>query len=172
MKKVLFVYRTKRKNIYDKWKNKKSPDSLLFGANHLKKLGYSADFFDISYSPLNIFHPLFYPIEHAIINKIGMGFKLDQAAVLFPKFHNYDVIVGTGDSAGLPLLFLKYANLIDKPIIFMTAGLAGALKGHEKTWVGNFYKKILPVADIFTSYSQVEIDFFEQNMGLKNKIKY
>ncbi len=172
MKKVLFVYRTKRKPVFENWKNKKGPDSVLFGANHLEKLGYQVDFFDTSYSSLNIFHPIFFPIEHAIINKIGMGFKLDQAAVLFPKFNNYDVIVGTGDSAGLPLLFLKYINLINKPVIFMTAGLAGALKGKSNSWVGNFYRKILPIADIFTSYAQVEIDFLEKEMGLKNKIKY
>lgn len=166
-KKVLFVYRTQRQNIYKQWEKGNMPDSLLFGANHLIKMGYKVDFFDSAYSPFNIFHPLFYPFEHSIISKVGMGFKIDQAVFLLSKFKNYDVIVGTGDSAGLPLLALKYFGLIKKPIIFMTAGLAGALKGKEDTWVFNFYKKILPMADIFTSYAQVEIDFFEKGMGIK-----
>ena len=73
-----------------------------------------------------------------------MGFKLDQALALLPKFNKYDVIIETGDSAGLPILFLKYLKLIKKPVVFMTAGLAGALKGKTKSWVGSFYKKILP----------------------------
>lgn len=170
-KKSIFVYRTKRLPILNTWQRKEGPDSRLFGFNHIQKMDVDANFFDIGYSPLNVFHPALYPLEHTIISQIGMGFKLDQALALFPKFKNYDVIVATGDSAGLPILALKYFGLVKKPVIFMTAGLAGALKGKSKTWVFNFYKKILPMADVFTSYSQVEIDFFEKEMGIK-KIKY
>lgn len=171
--KILFVYRTRRLPAEFVWKKGKGPDSLLFGFNHLQKMGYDVEFFDDAYSPLNLYHPLFYLFEHAITNEIGMGFKIDQAFALLPKFKNYDVIIGTGDSAGLPLLALKYYGIIKKPIIFMTSGLAGALKGKTDTWVGKFYKKILPMTDIFTSYAQVEIDFFEKEMGIKKgKIKY
>lgn len=172
-KKILFVYRTKRKNVFRKWQKGNGPDSLLFGINHIKKLGYQADFFDGAYSPFNLFHPLFYPLEHAIISKVGMGFKLDQAMYLLPKMKDYNIIIGTGDSAGLPLLALKHYGLIKKPIIYMTAGLAGALHDKNKNWVGNLYRKILPEANVFTSYSQVETDFFEHEMGMpKGKIKY
>ena len=172
-RKILFVYRTKRKNVLEQWKRGKGPDSLLFGFNHMNRMGYKADFFDNAYSPLNPYHPLFYPLEHATINKVGMGFKLDQAMYLLPRIKNYDVIIGTGDSAGLPILALKYFGLIKKPVIFMTSGLAGALKGKTDTWVGKFYKKILPLADVFTSYAQVEIDFFEKEMGVeKGRIIY
>lgn len=172
-RKILFVYRTPRGKVLAEWQKGKGPDSLLFGANHLKKMGYQVDFFDSAYSPVNFFHPLLYPLEHSIINVTKMGFKLDQALWHLPRFSSYDVIVGTGDSAGLPLLALKYFGLIKKPIIFMTAGLAGALKGKENTWVGKFYKKILPMADVFTSYAQIEINFFEKEMGIKKgKIKY
>lgn len=165
-KKILFVYRTPRKKV-------NRPDSLLFGANHLKKMGYNIDFTDAAYSSFNIMHPIFYPLEHAIIKVSGMGFKIAQAAFLYPKFRNYDILIGTGDSAGLPLLAFKYFGLVTQPVIFMTAGLAGALKGIENTWVGRFYKKILPMADVFTSYSRVEIDYFERKMGIKKgKIIY
>ena len=171
-KKILFIYRTKRSPVLENWARGEGPDSLLFGFNHLKNMGYNADFFDCAYSAINLYHPLFYPLEHAIINKVGMGFKLDQAAILLPKFNKYDVIVATGDSAGLPILLLKYLRIINKPVIFMSAGLAGALKGKTDSWVTKLYKKILLSVDIFTAYSQVEIDFFEKEMGLKNKIKY
>lgn len=172
-KKILFVYRTVRSKVYKDWQKGKGPDSLLFGLNHLVKMGYRVEFFDSAYSPFNIFHPLLYPFEHSIINIAKMGFKLDQALWLAPRLNSYDVIVGTGDSAGLPLLALKYFGLIKKPIIFMTAGLAGALRGKTNSWVGKFYKKILPIADIFTSYAQIEIDFFEKEMGIKKgKIIY
>src|SRR3990167_4178883 len=172
-KKAIFIYRTKRQPVLNAWKRGKGPDSILFGFNHMKKFGISADFFDTGYSPLNIFHPVFYLLEHAIIAKIGMGFKTDQALALLPKLNKYNVIVATGDSPGLPILFLKYLKIINKPVIFMTAGLAGELKGKSNSWVGNFYKKILPMADVFTSYAQVEIDFFEKEMGIKKgKITY
>jgi len=172
MKKILFVFRTPRLGVLRAWKRGEGPDSLLFSANHLKKLGYSVDFFDTAYTPFNIFHPLFYLFEHSIINVTKMGFKLDQAIFLYPKFSQYDVIVATGDSAGLPILFLKYMKIIRTPVIFMTAGLAGALKGKTNTWVGKLYKKILPQAEIFTSYSKIEINFFKDEMELKNKITY
>ncbi|MDO8487476.1 MAG: glycosyltransferase family 4 protein [Candidatus Curtissbacteria bacterium] len=172
-KKILFVYRTRRGPAQESWRKGTGPDSLLFGFNYLKELGYQADFFDGAYSPFNPFHPIFYPLEHAIISKVGMGFKLDQAISLLPKFNSYDVIVATGDSAGLPLLALKHYGFIKKPIIYMTAGLAGALKDKNKNWVGDLYRKILPEADVFTSYSQVETDFFEEQMGVpKGKIKF
>src|SRR3989344_4807762 len=172
-KKAIFIYRTRRLPVINAWKKREGPDSILFGFNHMKKFGISADFFDTGYSPLNIFHPVFYLLEHAIIAQIGMGFKTDQALALLPKLNKYNVIVATGDSAGLPILFLKYLKIINKPVIFMTAGLAGELKGKSNSWVGRFYKKILPLADVFTSYAQVEIDFFEKEMGIKQgKIQY
>lgn len=172
-KHILFVYRTPRHQVLKKWKEGRGPDSLLFGANHLKKIAYHVDFFDYAYWPFNFFHQIFYPLEHAIIAQTGMGFKIDQAMALLPKLLKYDVIVGTGDSAGLPLLALKYFKILRKPVIFMSAGLAGALKGKTETCVGKFYKKILPTADIFTSYAQIEIDFFEKEMGIKKgKIIY
>jgi len=166
-KKILFVYRTKRRQIFRAWEKGKTPDSLLFGANHLKNMRHAVDFFDWAYFPLNPMHSLLYPLENTIINQTGMGFKLDQAITLLPILNKYDVIVGTGDSAGLPILALKYYRILKKPVIFMTAGLAGALKNKTNTRVGKFYKKILPCADIFTSYAKVEIDFFENEMGIK-----
>ncbi|MBI3342074.1 glycosyltransferase family 4 protein [Candidatus Curtissbacteria bacterium] len=170
---ILFVYRTPRKHVLESWEKAKMPDSLLFGANHLIKKGYKIDFFDSSYSIFNPFHPLFYPLEHSIIHKVGMGFKIDQAIRLMPKLRDYDIIVATGDSAGLPILALKYCGVVKTPIIFMTAGLAGALKGNENSWVGKFYKKILRMPDVFTAYSQIEIDFFVKKMGIpKGKIEY
>lgn len=172
-KKILFIYRTPRKKVLKLCSRGKAPDSLLFGYNYILNLGYDADFFDDAYKITNIYHPMFYPLEHAIIAKIGMGFKLDQALYLLPKLNSYDVIVATGDSAGLPILALKHYGLIKKPVIFMTAGLAGALKGKESSWVASYYKKILRIPEVFTAYSQVEIDFFEKEMKIpKRKVQY
>ena len=119
-KKILFVYRTPRGKVYNDWEKGKGPDSLLFGFNHLNNIGYQVEFFDSAYSPANIFHPILYHFEHSIISITKMGFKLDQALWLAPRLNSYDIIVGTGDSAGLPLLALKYFGLVKKPLIFIT----------------------------------------------------
>lgn len=166
-KKILFIYRTRRKEILSQWQQKKGSDTLLYSANHLKNLGYDIDIFDHQYSILNAFHPIFYPLEHGIMKSVGMGFKIDQALALLPVMKNYDLIITTGDSSGLPVLALKKYGFLKKPVIYITSGLAGALKGKKDTFVYKFYKQILPYANISIAYSQVEIDFFENIMGLK-----
>lgn len=171
--KILFVYRTKRRNIFRQWQEGKGPDTLLYSANHLKNLGYEISFFDYPYSTLNILHPIFYPLEHGIIKSTRMGFKIDQALALLPIMRNYDLIIATGDSAGLAILALKKFKLLKKPVIHITSGLAGALRNKEDTWVFNFYKNIFSYADLLVAYSKVEIDFFENYIGLaKAKVKY
>ncbi len=144
---------------------------MLFGANHLRAWGYQVDFFDSAFSRFNIFHPLFYPLEHAIINETGMGFKLDQATLLLPIVNRYDVIVCTGDSAGLPFLLYKRLGLIKKPLLILSSGLAGALRSKPDSWVIKFYKKLYPYLDKLTVYSAVEMDFFLTHLSVpKNKI--
>lgn len=167
MKKILFVYRTRRKQIFNQWQQKKGSDTLLYSANHLKNLGYDIDIFDYPYSIFNVFHPIFYPLEHGIMKSVGMGFKIDQALTLLPVMKNYDLILATGDSSGLPILALKKYGFLKKPVIYITSGLAGALRGKKDTFAYKFYKQILPEANISIAYSQVEIDFFENYMGLK-----
>lgn len=172
-KKILFIYRTRRKEIFDNWQQKKGADTLLYSANHLKNLGYSVSFFDYPYNIYNILHPLFYPLEHGIMKSVGMGFKIDQALALLPIMNNYDLIITTGDSSGLPILALKKYGLLKKPVIYITAGLAGALRNKKYSLLYNFYKQILSQADISIAYSQVEIDFFEKFMGMeKGSMKF
>ncbi len=165
-KKILYVFRTPRNHILIDTKKGLVPNSMLFGLNHLREFGYQVDFFDYSYSLLNFFHPLLYPFEHAIIDQVGMGFKLDQATALLPKIHQYDVIVCTGDSAGLPFLFYKYLGIIRKPIILLSSALAGALRTHMDSWVINFYKKIIPSVDVMTVYAEIEKEFFVEKFGM------
>ncbi len=166
-KKILFVYRTRRKNVLRQWRQGKASDTLLYSANHLGKMGYEIGIFDYSYSPFNVLHPIFYPLEHGIVKSVGMGFKIDQAMSLLPLMKKYDVIVATGDSAGLPILALKKYGLLKTPVIHITAGLAGALRGKEHTRVFGFYKQIMPHANVSVAYSQIEIEFFEKYMGFK-----
>lgn len=171
--KVLFVYRTPRLSILYAWKNSRGPDSMLFGFNHLRRMGYHVDFFDSGYSFLNIWHWVCILFEKFLITQVGMGFKLDQALHLLPKAPRYDVIVLTGDSAGLPFLWLKKIGLIRQPLILLSSGLAGALFTHPHTWAKKFYASIFPSADLITCYSEVEREYFIQELKLpKNKVHF
>lgn len=171
--KVLFVYRTRRQSVLDNWLKGKEPDSKLFGLNHLQELGYTVDFFDTAYSMLNPLHWLCYPLEHAILREIGMGFKLDQALTLLPKINSYDVIVGTGDSASLPLVWLKSMGLIKKPLIHMSSALVGALRAHPTSWVVDFYRKFFKTANLVTTYAEVEREYFVKTLKVpKEKVTY
>ncbi len=171
--KVLFVYRTARQPVLDSWRKGREPDSKLFGLNHLQQMGYRVDFFDTAYWLFNPLHWLSYPLEHVILGRVGMGFKLDQALTLLPRFNSYDVIVGTGDSAGLPLVWLKHLGMLKKPLIHMSSGLTGALRAHPQSWVVKFYKKIFGAPDLMTCYAEVEREYFIKTLRVPTwKVKY
>lgn len=139
----------------------------------MSKFGYKVNFFDYAFGLLNPLHPLFYPFEHLIIREVGMGFKLDQAGLLLPIVEHYDVIVCTGDSAGLPFLFFKYLGLVKKPIILLSSGLVGSLRLKSDSWVARFYKRIFTAVDRLTVYSEVEMDFYRRFLSVsKEKISY
>lgn len=159
-KRILFVFRTSRSQILADAQKGIAPDSMLFGLNHLRTLGYHVDFFDTSYTPFNVFHYLFTPLEKLIIKDTGMGFKLDQAVLLLPRARSYDVIVCTGDSAGLPFIFLKHLGLIHNRLILLSSGLAGGLRPKVKGWVMRFYRSFFQALDYQTVYSEVERKFF------------
>ncbi|MBI2010398.1 MAG: glycosyltransferase family 4 protein [Candidatus Chisholmbacteria bacterium] len=167
--KVLFVYRTRRQPVLDNWLKGKEPDTKLFGLNHLQTLGYQVDFFDTAYSIFNPLHWLAYPLEHAILGQVGMGFKLDQALTLLPRLNHYDVIVGTGDSAGLPLVWLKSLGLLKKPLMHMSSALSGALRAQPRSWVVSFYRKVFRAVDLVTAYAEVEREYFIRTLKVPPK---
>ena len=160
-KRVLYVYRGPREVILSDALKGLTPDSMLFGLNHLRTLGYHVDFFDDAFLRLNVFKPLFFPLEQIIIRDIGMGFKLDQATLLLPKIKDYDVIVCTSDSAGLPFLFYKHLGIIKKPLIILGSGLPGALLGNQDSWVTRLYRKIFASITVIAVYSHLEADFYQ-----------
>ena len=154
-KKVLFLYKTPRKEVYRLWKSKKGPDTILYGANHLEKLGYDVNFFDIAFSKLNPLRWLFYPIHLIAAKTTGIGFKIDQAISLLPVIYQSDVIVSTIDTAGLPFLLLKKLRIINKPLIYISVDFAFRIQNNNK-WPFNWYKQLLKYADVIICYDEAE----------------
>jgi len=161
VKKLLFLYKTPRWNVYKNWERGKGPDTILYGANHLKKLGYKVDFYDFTFSKFNPARWIFYPIFLLIRKASGLGFKMDQALCLLPIVNSYDCIISTIDTAGLPFLFLKKLKLIKKPVIYCSMDFAHRLI-NKKNPLFNFYKSLLPEASLIVCYSKEEMEILKK----------
>lgn len=155
MKKVFFLYKTRRRDIYNNWKRGEGPDTLLYGFNHMEKFGFQATFSDLGFTRLNPIWVLSYPL-YLIMAKVGrIGFHLSQALTLFPILNRYDFIVSTMDSAGLPVLFLKKIGLLKAKVIYISVGIADNLDTQPK-FLKKFYKSLFQKAENIICYSQEE----------------
>lgn len=156
--KVLFLYKTPRKKIYKDYKNGVSPDTILYGANHIERSGLNVKLSDKAFSKRNPFLWLFYPVQ-LIAGKItGIGFKLDQAITLLPLMDKNTVIVSTMDTAGLPILLLKKLKIIKSRIIYISIQMAQMLNNKGSKFPFNLYKNLLTYADAIICYSQKECE--------------
>ena len=155
-KKILYLYKTPRKNIYSDWKSGIGPDTALYGANHLEKLGYKVDIFDLGFSKLNPFRWLTYPFHFIFAKATGIGFNLSQALSLLFLLNKYDFIVSTMDSAGLPLLILKKFKLLKKPLIYISIDFVNRIEENKHKWPFPQIKKYLRFADCIICYSKAE----------------
>lgn len=161
MKKLLFLYKTPRWKVYKNWRQGNGPDTILYGANHLRQLGFKVDFYDFTFSIFNPVRWLFYPIFVLIRNASGMGFKMDQALCLLPIVNSYDVIISTVDSAGLPFLLLKKLGLIKKPIIYCSIDFAHRFENKTNT-LFSLYKLLLKEASIIVSYASGDMKILKK----------
>jgi len=162
VRKIFFLYKTPRTKIYKEWLKGLSPDTILYGANHFEKLGFKVFFSDFSYSPLNIFHWIFYPIQYVAAKRTGIGFKLDQALVHLLSFRKNSLIVSTMDTVGLPLLLLKKLKILKSTLIYISVGLADKIENNPRKWPFHWYKELLKHADIIICYSKPEERLLKQ----------
>ena len=65
----------------------------------------------------------------------GIGCRAHMLLGLIDKINQYDVVIGTTDSIGLGLCYLKRCGLIKVNIIFLNMGLGSgiAMRDHDKT---------------------------------------
>lgn len=158
--------------MYQDIQKKIEPDHVLYGLNYLQQNPkYKVIFSDIAYSRLNLLYWLLLPIQRLLICKTSLGFKLDQALLLFFKILKADCLITTADSAGLPVLFLKKIGLFKKPIIYISIGLANELNSRRENVITKYYLSLLEEASFIICHSLVEEKLFlEMNPNLKDKI--
>lgn len=160
MRNIFYVYRTARHNHFKKIKRDVEPDHILYGFNHLDNLSYQVSFSDIAYNPYNILRWILLPLQYYLIKITSVGFKLDQALLLLPKFINCDVIISNADSAGLPILLLKKLRLVKAPIIYISTGLINELEQRRNTLIFKLYEQLLLKADRIVCHSLIEKKLF------------
>ena len=156
IKKVLFLYKTPRKQVYIDKKNGIGPDTILYGANHLENFGFDLKIYDWAFSKFNPFLWMFYPVQFMAGKLTGIGFKLDQAVLLLPFMDKKTVVVSTMDTAGLPALFLKKLGFIKSPVIYISIQLAQLIEKQPNKFPFNWYKSLLKYADAIICYSDYE----------------
>ena len=160
--KILYVYRTARKEIFRNAKKHLEPDHSLYGANHLQNLGFKIEFSDIAYSPLNLLHLFLLPLEKILVKTTSIGFKLDQAILLLPKALSADVIIATTDSAGLPFLLMKKLGILKTPLIYISTGLVNELQIRRKNFVFKLYQSSFKASEFVVCHSEVEKQLFQK----------
>lgn len=109
--KVLYLYPTPRKNIYQNYQKKEYPDTLLMSYNHLSEYSIDASFFDPEYD--GITGKLFYPID-----KLSRMNNLQQIKTIF-NINNFDIIVIKDIKCGYLLTLLKKLAIVKKPMVLI-----------------------------------------------------
>lgn len=156
IKKVLFLYKTPRKQVYIDKKKGIGPDTILYGANHLEDFGFDLKIYDWAFSKFNPLLWLFYPVQLVAGKMTGIGFKLDQAVLLLPFMNKETIVISTMDTAGLPVLFLKKLGFIKSPVIYLSIQLAQSIGKQPNKFPFNWYKSLLKYADAIVCYSDYE----------------
>ncbi|MFC1711790.1 hypothetical protein ACFLZ1_04370, partial [Patescibacteria group bacterium] len=136
---------------------KKHPNHFLYGLGYIVSDNCKNYFSDIAFTKLNLLHWLFFPLEKWLIRETKTGFKIDQALLLYPRILNCDVIIAVGDSAALPIAFLKWLGVIKKPVIYITIGISGKMKKlATNTKIVSFYSQILSRIEKIICFSTIE----------------
>lgn len=161
---IFYIYRSPRKQMYLNYLKNLEPSTFLYGLPEIRKLGHNVSFSDIAYSKFNLLQFLLYPLEkiHMWLLNYPVGFKLHQAIILFPLYRKYDVIISTQDSAGLPLLLLKYLGLLKAKVIYITNNISNSLIEIRYLWYRKIIIKLLKSADKIICYSPKEKDILKK----------
>lgn len=165
--KVLYVYASNRKEIFELHARGEAPESFLYFFPSLQKLGLNVRYNE-SLAP-GLLSRVVYPLQKLAIRFTGAGFKLDEALNLLPEVLRSDAVVATTDSTALPLLLLKKLGVIRVPVIVFTIGLYDtmAARGPSKPFV-RAYSELYRHADRIVSFSgQVQLEKLGKLLGLR-----
>jgi glycosyltransferase involved in cell wall biosynthesis len=119
---IFYLYSQPRKIWERQVKLGRMPDHVLYGLNHLRRLGHQVTYSDAGFSRFNLLKWPISPLQRWFLHRFGVGFQLDQALLLLPRLRQADVIITTNDSCGLPVAFLKWLGLLKTPQVYFHIG--------------------------------------------------
>src|SRR3990172_6605138 len=148
---ILYVYRSPRKDIFQKALNLQASDFPLYGLNHLNALGIQADFFDedMGLGPLL---SLVQRISRVVVNRTQLGWNIGQAIKTLKRVNDYDLVFATTDSTGLPLAFLKRIGMFKTPLVIASQGICESCRLKSWNWAFSFHRWSLKAADRLVHY--------------------
>ncbi|WP_204106187.1 MULTISPECIES: glycosyltransferase family 4 protein [Spirulina sp. CCY15215] len=142
-KKVLYIFRRKRKERLELYEKGEGPDEMLYGLTHLDSQRFRASFIEDDENQWSWWHRLFYPIELEIVRKIKVGFALHLALENLARLKTVDIIITTVDTCGLPIAMLKYFGIVKTPVIYISQGLSDRLEWlPSNSWTHHFFQTI------------------------------
>ena len=150
---IFYLYSQPRQKWERQVKQGRMPDHVLYGLNHLRRLGHQVTYSDAGFSRFNLLKWPISPLQQWFRRHVGIGFQLDQALLLLPRLRRVDVIITTNDSCGLPVAFLKWLRLLKTPQIYCHIG----------------FKKQAKLLKFLLKQSQTIIDFTQTPPGVDTK---
>jgi glycosyltransferase involved in cell wall biosynthesis len=152
---VLYLYRSSRKQQVGLAIAGSAPDTPLYGLNHLHEFGIDGKFFD-SDRELGFLSRLLQHCSQRIIDKTGMGWNIGQALRSLKRQKDVDCFFATTDSTGLPLAFLKKCGVVKRPLVVASQGLSNSVDRFGwNRWFG-LHKWSMSAVDRFVVYGWAE----------------
>jgi len=162
---ILFIYRSSRKEIYRLVTTGQASDSPLYGLNHLEELGASTSFFDED-KELGGFVKWIDQFSRKVIIATELGWNIGQAIQSLKRLRNYDLIFATTDSTGLPLAFLKRLGMFPTPLVIASQGLCQFLSIKGWNWAFRLHRWSLKSVDHIMHYGYAEGEQLCRSFGL------
>ena len=166
--KVLYVYKTERKRIYEDFLNGKGPNNLLFGLNYMKEHSINASFFD--YNQESYLKKTLSPLEKITLLNITQSIKLSSS------FDRNDIIFSTSDACGLGLSIIRRFKRSRVPQVYQTIGLKYSRFTNLPVWMilrnAKIYRCILSNVNKIVYVTSSEKDFLINFLKLpEDKLK-
>jgi len=131
------------------------PAHRLFGYAGTKQLGHAVSSFQLA------------PPLQALIQQAALWRGI-QAVYAAMKQRSTDAFVCTTEASALPVLMLKRAGLIRKPILVLNVAL---LEPRNATgWRRWIWKRLLPCADAIVSYASAQLPWLQEQFSLNSDI--
>ena len=134
-KSVLFVYTGGRANRIEAISKSEAPSEFFYGYPFFRQKGVSTEFIETDLCKRHRLSPKYWKLSrksNSFIREFGIGSRAHLLLDFLDKVNQYDVVLGTTDSIGLGLCYLKKLGDIRSEIVFLNMGLGGGIAARNE----------------------------------------